>query len=93
MANFRNFAINNKGNEIVKFHFSKFATEFDEQKGIGNYTLISIKYLLTKITKILYKERDALIGNVDTDETNERNRFLTDVETDTRLKGTDYLYV
>ena len=27
--------INNKGNEIVKFQFSRFATEFEEQKGIG----------------------------------------------------------
>ena len=35
MANFKNFAINNKGNEIVKFQFSRFATEFEEQKGIG----------------------------------------------------------
>ena len=35
MANFKNFAINNKGNEIVKFKFSRFATEFEEQKGFG----------------------------------------------------------
>ena len=47
MANFKNFAINNKGNEIVKFQFSRFATEFEEQKGIGfnprsTYDFISI---------------------------------------------------
>ena len=35
MANFKNFAINNKGNEIVKFQFSRFAAEFEKQKGFG----------------------------------------------------------
>ena len=36
MANFKNFTINNRGNEIVSFHFSQFATEFEEEKGLSN---------------------------------------------------------
>ena len=45
MANFKNFAINNKGNEIVKFQFSRFATEFEEQKGFGS-NLREFKHLV-----------------------------------------------
>ena len=61
MANFKNFAINNKGNEIVKFQFSRFATEFEEQKGFG-FNLREFKLHSSSVTHLKMRVRSKVNG-------------------------------